>query len=35
MADVKQVADPSVLCSVLLFPTRIINQRVERHNIFS
>ena len=31
----KFATPPSVLCSVLLFHIRIINQRVEGHNIFS
>lgn len=31
----KFATPPSVLCSVLLFPTGIINQIVERYNIFS
>ena len=30
----KFATSPSVLCSVLLFPTGIINQIVERYNIF-
>mgnify|MGYP000677136792 CR=1 FL=1 len=31
----KFATSPSVLCSVLLFLERIINQRVEGHNIFT